>query len=181
MCNLLDMGFIILSNNPNFGNFKYTYNSIINNYGNDSFITCVYSKNTKENIKLYKEFCKTNKSSNNVAEMLNVGINSSEKEWNLILFEGIWLKQNIDKKYILFLENEKDIIYPLIYEKNINNVCYKAYNNFWEINFNGLFINKNALKEVGLFENKENWQKDWASKATNLKYKFKSILGVKII
>ena len=69
----------------------------------------------------------------------------------------------------------------MIYKKNINNVCYKAYKNFWEINFNGFFINKNALKEVGLFENKENWQKDWASKATNLKYKFKSILGVKII
>lgn len=181
---LPEINFIIISEEPNYGRFKFTKNSIINNYGEKANISCVVSKNIKENVNLYKNEVKTHIVKNkNILELINAGVINSTKDWNLLVNEGIWLKPNVDKKYSSFIENELDILFPISYELDINGKILNLRDNFIDCSFNGLLINKNCFKKVGLFESGEVKESKlaWNLKAIQEKCTFKSILGLKLI
>jgi len=181
---LLDINFIVISEQPNYGRFQYTKNSIINNYGEKTSISCCVSKNSKEDLSLYKKQIKTKIVKNkNILELINEGIINSEKEWNIIVSEGIWIKPNVDKKYLVFTESEKDILFPISYELDINGRIFNLKTNFIDCSFNGLLINKNCFLDVGNFieEDVVKSKLDWFIRANQKKCKFKSILGLKLI
>lgn len=180
---LPDINFIIISEEPNYGRFKFTKNSILNNYGDKSSISCVFSKNSKENVNLYKEEVKTQIVKNkNILELINEGIKNSNKDWNLIISEGIWIKPNVDKKYSSFIESEMDILFPISYESDISGKIFNLKTNFVDCSFNGLLINKICFNKVGSFESGDLIESklEWNLRAIEKKCIFKSILGLKL-
>mgnify|MGYP003472689346 CR=1 FL=1 len=178
-----NINFVIISENPNFGRFKYTKNSIINNYGDNTSITCVFSKNSKEDLKLYKNEVETHiVKNNNTLDLINVGIKKSKEDWNLIVNEGTWIKPNMDKKYSSFIKNEFDILYPIFYELDINGKMFNVKTDFIDCSLNGMMINKKCFDKIGIFEQFDFLESKtlWFFNAIEKKCSFKAILGNKL-
>lgn len=180
---LPNINFVIISETPNFGRFKYTKNSIINNYGENTSITCVVSKDSKEDLKLYKNEVETHVVKiKNTLDLVNIGIKKSKEDWAIIINEGTWVKANIDKKYSTFIKDESNILYPIQYELDINGKMFNVKNKFIDCSLNGMIINKNCFNQVGDFNQTDLLESKmlWFFNAIEKKCSFKAILGLKL-
>jgi len=179
---MLNLGFIILSLDGNIGGLKNTIRSIKNEYPNEPII-CSANKSIKPDpYKEMKLICTTYKSGNTITSLINKGFEKSTTEWSVLVMEGSRICKNLVKKYSMWINSEKDIVYPLIIEYNMNGYPCKINNSFYNCTLNGLCINKNFFKSVGnLSDNPlETSRIFWAIDAKEKGANFKSILGIKI-
>jgi len=179
----LNTGFIVLASELNTGRLKSTRNSIWNNYGKETPITCVVPNNTSTiELKAAKELCPIHKGKTTITSLINAGFKHGHKEWNILVMEGTWVKANIDKKYAYFLESEKDIFFPIVTDYDIQGKPVKIYNNFWDCSLNGLMIHQKTFKEVGDLADGslEQSRLIWNAEAQEKGCKFKAILGAKL-
>jgi len=178
----ISTGFIILATELNVGRLKSTRNSIWSHYGKVPMI-CVVPKNVSATeLKEAKEICGIHKGKDTITSLINTGFKFGHKEWNIIVIEGTWVKANIDKKYSCFLEDEKDIFFPIVTDFDIQGKPTKIYNNFWDCSLNGLMIHQKTFKEVGDFTDSslENSRLIWNAEAQEKGCRFKAILGAKL-
>jgi hypothetical protein len=83
------------------------------------------------------------------------------------------MRARLNDKFSLFVENERDILFPIAEGKT----------NFIDGTLNGLFIHKEAFKEVGKMEADgplAECKAAWAERAVTKGYRFKAIIGSKI-
>ena len=177
-----NLGFIILSVDGNIGGLKNTIRSIQNNSINYSIISVANKSIKSDQLKEMQQYCEVYKGGNTITSLINKGFEKTKEEWNIILIEGSRICKNLKTKYFKWITNNKNIVYPLIAEYNLNGYPSRINNTFYNCTLNGICINKNFFKEVGkLSENPlEISRTFWAMQAKEKGAEFKSILGIKI-
>lgn len=169
----IDFGFVVVCQNPNTGHLKTTVNSLRCNYGNRPFVTVVAEDMTGADLKDLR-LGPVVKNEGSLASQINTGIaEATWKEWCMVIQAGTWVRGLLDVKLSCFIESSKDILFPVI----------DRLTNFVDAGWNGLFIHRQAVKELGPFpeNNPEEWCKLlWVTEAIHLGYKFKGIVGAAI-
>jgi hypothetical protein len=171
----LDFGFVILFPEPKINLLKITLKSIYLNYPEYPFITVAANSIPANTISEMKKLCKVIKSKNTITSLLNTGLRNAPAEWVIFVCAGTLVKRKFCKKISRFIENETDVVYPIV-EK-----IYK-----WrECSLNGICINKKMIKTVGPFlENRDDLEfckEYWSLIATaTCNAKFKAVLGASI-
>lgn len=94
-------------------------------------------------------------------------------DWNFLVCAGATIRSGLDRKFAFFVEDEKDILFPIAENKPY----------FVDGTLNGIFIHKKTFKEVGEWgeDNDLAWVKTlWALNAIDKGCKFKAIANSKI-
>ena len=168
-----DFGFIILCHNDNVDSLRSTANSIKNYYDGLPFVGIATSKIDKDEMSLMKEVCKVYKGGKTYTSLMNKGMRHGCKTWNMFITAGSFVRPCVDKKINHFLEDDKDVVFPIVDKKT----------DFIDCTLNGLMIHKKTFNKVGKFEEDENLQMCkllWGCKAAEYGCKFKAILGYQI-
>lgn len=166
----LECGFIILCPDHNINLLQSTAKSIQARY-NIPYI-CVVDDSAKDTKEL-KAVCPTFKGRKTFSSLINTGFKHAPAEWNIIVMAGTKIRANLDQKFSLFVENNKDILFPLANNKM----------NFVDGTLNGLFINKKTFKEIGDMPEEESLElvkAMWGYMAAAKGCKFKAIIGSKM-
>lgn len=179
------INFIILSPEANFVRLKNTLNSIKYHLGTIE-ATCVVPKNIdKSKINDLQNICNNVfKGKNTFTSLINSGFKHSKKEWNIILFEGVYVKKSLLKKYRQFITSDKDILFPIDWSKDVQGKPKELFCDFWNCNLNGVLINKKIFNEIGNFSDNlplEISKLIWSATAVNFGCKLKGIIGLKMI
>lgn len=126
-----------------------------------------------QSFKEMNEICPTCKGKETYTSLINAGLKSPPAEWNFVVIAGTYVRHRLDNKYSMFMESEKDILFPIVDNKY----------NFVDATINGLLVHKNCLKEIGPMAEIgpfEICKMMWALEAIEKGYKFKAILGAKL-
>lgn len=179
----LNFGFIILSPDYNIGGLKNTIRSIKNNYEEEISIICSVSKSVKSaQLKEMQEVCETYKGGNTITSLINKGYEKLNCDWGILLLEGSRVCKNLQYRYKKWINSEKDILFPLVVDYDINWYPKKIYDSFYNCTINGICINKSFFCAVGKLSDDplEASRKIWTIDAVQKGANFKSILGIKI-
>lgn len=178
----LNFGFIIISPDNNIGGLKNTIRSIKNNYDDSSIICCVNKQIKNPQLKEMKTICPTFKGGNTITSLINEGYERLDCKWGILLIEGSRICKNLKERYSKWIKSDKDILYPLVVDYDINWYPKKIYDSFYNCTLNGICINKLFFKEVGKLSDMdlEKSRKMWTIKSSEKGANFKSILGIKI-
>lgn len=180
----LDVGFVILSPEPNIGRLKSTVRSIVRNYWKDIPLICVVPKKTPPSVlSEMKTICATSRGGDTITSLINTGIKKGHKQWNIVVMEGVWVRPHIHSKYANFHTSKKDIFFPIVPDYNRDGIPIRLNNTFIDATLNGLCLHQETFKEVGEFSSDDSMQLTklkWAINADKTNCKFKAVLGVKI-
>lgn len=181
----IDMGFAIISPEPNLGNLACTVRSIKNNYPVAPYVCVTVKGIHTEEYKKMSDICPIYKGKSTITSLINVALKKSKSDWTLIIMEGVPVHRGIEKKYGLFVENEKDVLYSITMEYDRQGKPIKIRNTFEEATLNGMLIHKTTFKEAGPFPDEDQSiptaKLIWAASAINQGCKFKGILGARIL
>lgn len=169
----LDYGFVILSLEHNPRLVSCTTNSIRNRYPDTKYICITEQSVCSNDIRELKHICPTYRGKNTVTSLINSGMKHAPAEWNIFVMAGVTLRNRIPQKYSYFIEDEKDIVFPIADGKT----------NFIDGTINGLMIHKKTFKEIGPLEDIEdmsNCKAVWAAMALVQGCRFKAIAGCKL-
>jgi hypothetical protein len=163
---------VVLNPESNPSLLRNTVNSIRGKY--DVPVISVTENSVKtQPFKEMNEICPTCKGKDTYTSLINAGMKHPPADWNFIVIAGTYIRHRLDNKYSMFIESEKDILFPIVDRK------YE----FVEATLNGLLLHKNCLKEVGKMAEVgpyEICKLMWALDAVEKGYKFKAILGAKL-
>lgn len=178
----IDFGFIILCLDYNKGNLNTTVRSLKNYYPDSKFIGVSPKKDNDLQLICPNLFYCDEK----ITSFINVGFKNAPSEWNMIVIAGNWMRSKLCEKYSLFIENKKDILFPIAG----NERPFGRKRNFIDGTINGVLMHKDAFKEIGDFYDIEDSYSEgkleisktlWAFEAVTKGYRFKAILGAKLI
>ena len=180
----LNFGFVILSPEPNFGHFKTTARSIATHYPGITGVCVTAGNATAAQVKEMKTLCPTFKGKDTITSLINTGIKKGKSQWKMIIMEGSYVRRGLIYKYSRFIEDENDVLYPIVTDYGKDGYPVRIYKNFDEATLDGMFIHQKTFKEVGdlsdnpLDVSKLMWAMEANRKEKNVK--FKGILGAKI-
>jgi GT2 family glycosyltransferase len=181
----IDMGFAIIAPEPNLGNLLCTVRSIKNNYPVSPYVCAVIKNMHTEEYKKMSEICTMCKGKNTITSLINTALKKSKSEWTLVVMQGVPVHRGLDKKYGLFIENKKDVLFSITMEYDRSGKIVKVRNNFEDATLNGMLIHRDTFKEVGLFPDGDlsipAAKLFWAAQAVDKGCKFKGILGTRIL
>jgi hypothetical protein len=179
----INFGFVIIAPRHDYGNICCTIRTIKNRYSNSPYICIVGNDTPKPNFDELNEVCPTFKGKDTITSLINTGMKKGCKEWNLFVMEGTIVRPNLDRKYSLFIESEKDVLFPIVTEYEKSGKVKKVRSNFEEATLNGMFIHAKTFKEVGNFEDSSipTSKFIWGVRAQELGCKFKGILGAQLL
>jgi len=167
----IDCGFVIICQNDNIGQINTTINSIRSNYADNKFC-CVFLEHHYSALEKRFKDLTVFKSEGSIMSSINAGLEQSLCDgWNFLIMSGTWVRNSLDRKYSCFLENEKDILFPVIKRKM----------NFVDGSINGVLIHKKSFKDIGKFNSKSSidiCKLYWANEAIEKGYRFKGIVGI---
>lgn len=180
---MLNLGFIILSPEYNFGRLTSTVKSIRYSYGENKCIAILPANSHAEDLKEAKTLCPAYQGGDTVTSLINKGMKHGCKEWNIIVSEGTIVKHNLHKKYENFILNEKDVLFPIIVQYNIEGYPVKIYKDFTNCTLNGLMLHAKTFKKVGPFEDfdLETSKTMWAGDGLAYGCQFKAIFGIRLL
>ena len=180
----LNVGFVILSPEPNIGRLKSTIRSIDRNYGKLTDRICVVAKKTPPSIlNEMKTVCPTIRGRDTITSLINTGIKRGHKSWNIVVMEGVGVTPNLHTKYANFYLDDKDVFFPIVPDYDRNDLPVRLNNNFVTATLNGLCVHQETFKKVGDFSDEESidlTKLKWAINAQNYGCRFKAILGARI-
>jgi hypothetical protein len=125
----------------------------------------------EESDKLKCKFFKTTKSKNKFFDLINLALKKTETEWNLIITAGSYIKYSFYQRIQNMNPKENEIFYPLKYNKY----------NFFDADFNGIFLHKERFEKIGDFKSQENFEHSkvfWNQTAIENGTIFKGLLGL---
>jgi len=170
----VDFGFVVLCPERNMGGLKSTIRSI-KNYFPDSHQLCIAPSDAiKEEIKEMKDICPTEKGGDTYTSLINKGMAKAKAPWNFLMFAGSYLRTRFYHKYAYFVEDEKDILFPIV----DRHYC------FVDGSLNGVLVHKAAFKEIGNMNEKFDIGEAkalWAAQGVEKGFRFKALMGAKII
>lgn len=169
----LRCGFVILCPDHAVALLQSTANSIKNRYPGVPFVCAADNTANAQDIKEMKSICPTFKGKDTFSSLINVGMFHAPADWNFIVCAGSTIRSGLDHKFSFFVDNEKDILFPIAENKY----------NFVDGTINGIFMRKDTFKEVGNWDEKGelDWIKTtWALNAIGKGCRFKAIANSKI-
>lgn len=169
----LDFGFVVLCSERAVKLLQNTANSIKKRYPGVSYICATDDSAKARDIKEMKEICPTFKGKNTFSSLINTGIKNSTTKWNFIVFAGVTVPSKLDLRYFIFVDNEKDILFPIIDGKH----------DFISGTLNGILINTQTFKSIGPIGNEGSLdfvKTMWSCKAVQKGCRFKAIANIKI-
>lgn len=179
----IDYGFVILSPDHNFGLLTCTMRSLMA-YHADRPVVCATAQDaTPADLKEMKTMCpKVFRGGNTITGLINKGMEKGHAEWNFIIMEGVTVRKPIQHLYSVFLQDKKDILYPIVTEYDMQGKPIRVRSSFEEATLNGILIHKETFKEVGKFTDNplEISKLMWALEAIDKECKFKAILGARL-
>jgi hypothetical protein len=168
----LDLGFVVLCPEPVVRALRVTANSIRSRY--QSPLVAVVPKGTKpEVIAEMKMICPVVEGHETITSLINAGMTTAPSDWNLTVMSGTCVKDNLDKKYSLFIEDTTDILYAIVdgrYE-------------FSDCSLNGIMIHRDTWNQIGPLCRKNPLsicKLMWAQEAIDKGCKLKGVIGVKM-
>ena len=167
----IDYGFVILCPERNLGGLIATVRSVARLFSKECL--CVLPKGvTKKELAEFAEACPTVKGKDTYTSLINIGLKKSKSTWNFIVMAGSTFRYQFYRKYSYFLTDDKDILFPIV----------DGHTNFVDATINGILLNRDAIQEVGEFEDIELplSKVTWALKAINKGYRFKAIMGARV-
>jgi hypothetical protein len=105
-----------------------------------------------------------------VTSLIDVALKNVKSEWAFIVFAGSVIKKKIDLKLSQYVENERDVLFPVV----------NRIHDFVRGSMNGILINKAFYDKVGEFGSGNDLQDTkilWADRALQNGVKFKAIVG----
>lgn len=180
---MLNFGFIILSPEYNFGVLNSTVKSIKYSYGEDRCIAVLPASSHPEDLKEAKKLCPAYMGGDTVTSLINKGMKHGSKEWNIIISEGTIVKHTLHKRYENFVSGEKDVLFPIIVQYDIEGRPIKIYKDFTDCTLNGLMLHTKTFKKVGPFEDLdlEKSKTFWAGSALTHGCQFKAVFGIRLL
>lgn len=167
--------FVILCPDRNLGGLKATIRSAAGRYPDAPKIIVVPGSISNKELQEFKVLGDVVKGRDTYTSMINEGLGRTKTEWNFIVFAGSIVKYRFYHKYSYFLEDNKDILFPIADGKY----------NFIDGTMNGILIHKNAIKDIGDMPEEdmplETAKLIWASNAVTNGYRFKAIAGARIV
>jgi hypothetical protein len=179
----LSFGFVILSPEHNIGRVQGTCRSIRNRYPKDTPVVCVVgSDTTKAELDELKEVCPTYRGKKTITSLLNTAMKKGHKGWNILVIEGTVVRPHLDRRFGFWIEDEKDILFPIVVDYNREGYPVRIYDKFNEATLNGVCMHQKTFKDIGDFsENPLEVSKDfWALEAASKGCRFKAVLGTKM-
>lgn len=182
---LKSLSFVIISTEPNIARLKDTVRSIRVNFGNDCAISCSVCKAIKkEQLDEFKEVCQSSRGGETVMSLINQGLKKAPGDgWRVLVMEGARVPNGLLRRYCRWVKSEKDVLFPIVMNQNIEGRPLSILADFGESTLNGTMMHASLFKEVGDFSDnpicisKNFWGMDAEEKGA----KFKAILGVKVI
>ncbi len=170
----LDFGFIILCPDMNPITLNNTAKSLQLSHPACSVIAVMPAVTKPEMAKRMKEVCSVYKGKDTITSLMNTGMRNLVNDWGIFVMAGTWVKAKIANKLSRFIENDSDILFPIV---------DKIYD-FKHGSLNGLCINKKVFKKVGPFSETGSipvCKEEWSIYASALcGSKFKAVLGAQI-
>ena len=179
----LSFGFIVLSPEHNIGRIQGTIRSIRNHYGNVPVVCITGEDITPAELKEIKAVCPAHKGGATITSLLNLGMKKGHNEWNFFVMEGTWVRRGLQHKFAYWIEDERDVLFPIVVDYDRDGRPVKIYKDFEECSLNGLCMNQKFFKAIGNFsENPLDVSKRfWQFEANDRGGKFKAILGAKLL
>lgn len=115
---------------------------------------------------------------------MNAAIRRGHKEWNLLVMEGVNVRSSVVQKYSLFIDQETDVLFPIVMDHNRKGEPCNIKNKFPDASLNGTFIHQKTFKAVGDFSDGESLVESklwWAAHAIEQGTRFKAILGTQML
>jgi hypothetical protein len=133
-------------------------------------------------VKEMKTLCPVYKGGNTITSLINTGIKRGHKEWNFLVMEGVFLRRGLANRYSTFMEDELDVMFPIVVDYNRDMYPTHIHSTFEDCTLNGMLIHQKTFKKVGnLSDNPLDVSRlMWAAEAREKGVKFKAILGNKI-
>jgi len=169
----LDVGFVIICPESNSGHLRHTIKSIRFRYGDAPCIAVVPHGISKEEIEEMKKFCPVYRGKKTITSLINTGLRNASG-WSLLVMAGSWLQGKEIQKFSCFVEKETDILYPIV----------DGVYDWVDATLNGILIHTNAIKSVGPFGDDNPLpvcKLLWSLDAIQQGYRFKAVLGSKIL
>lgn len=152
---------------------RYTVKSIQSRYADFPYIAITDDSASDRDLKELSGVCPSFRGEKTFSSLINLGFKHAPAEWNFVLIAGTTMRGNLDQKFGVFVEDEKDILFPIS----------EGRTNFVEGTLNGLFIHAGTFREVGdmlSLESLEDSKTVWATVAAEKGCKFKAIIGSKM-
>lgn len=169
-----DVTFLILCPDLNTAGLKDTVKSIKTHFPEVPYY-CIVGSNAKlEDLQEINKICSVLKAENTITSLLNFGVKKSKTKWCFTVMSGCFVKNGIFRKYNLFLNHDKEILYSVVDLKSWL---------FMNATINGMLLSRDALLEIGSFPNdcsipeSKAW---WQCSAVEKGYKLKGIVGTKL-
>ena len=142
----------------------------------DCLCIAIVPKGTSQTIvESMKPLCLTYRGGTTYTSLINQGVGKVKKnDWAIVLFAGTVVRPNFWKKYSVFVEDEKDILFPIT----------AGHTDFVTGSLNGLTMHINAIKLVGKMPEISDINEAktaWAYNAIAAGYRLKGILGTRFI
>jgi hypothetical protein len=121
-----------------------------------------------------KAVCDVHRGQETYTSLINVGLSKTKADWNFIVFAGSMIRPNFWVRYSMFLEDDKDILFPVV----------GGQTNFIDGSMNGILLHGNVLKRVGRLpeiSNLEQAKTVWAYTAIKKGCRFKGVLSSRIV
>lgn len=178
-----DITYIILAINLNISRIKSTVNSILRRDKRHKVICIVPKKTNIDDIKEIKAICPVYKGKDTISSLVNSGLKHTIG-WGIIVKEGVWVSKNIEKNYNKFYDSDKDIFFLVGMQCNIAGIPLKVFSEFSDCNISGITIHSDTFKNIGDFPETDNFENDrliWQCNGIEKEYKFKGVLGPKLV
>lgn len=164
--------FVIVCHDSNVSGVKNTASSIRGAYPYS--VSCVVPQDTHpDDVEMVKKTCPVSVGGTTITSLLNAGICNGGPEWNFIIMSGSWVRPGLDTKFSYFIENEKDILFPIV-DRQIN---------FVDATLNGILVHRKTFEEIGKFADNsplEICKLFWAMDAIEKGCRFKAIVGTQV-
>jgi hypothetical protein len=177
-----NFGFIILSPSHHYGRMKTTVGSIKSNHPGKDLLGVVPADANEQDVSELVGLCPIIRGGKSVTSLINAGMRQSKSAWNILLLEGCYVRELVDRKLFRFVNKESDILYPVMADYNQQGKPIRLYLTFDECSLNGITIHKNTFSRVGNFSDNplEISKLIWSQTAMDHGCVLKGILGVKI-
>jgi len=169
----LSCGFVILCADHNIKLAHITIKSIKAKYWGLPYICVLDDSANDQDMREISNICQAYRGKGTYSSLINLGMQYAPADWNFLIMAGTSLRSKLDQKFSYFIDNDKDILFPIVDRKY----------NFVEGTLNGLFINKKTYQEIGnMADNNplEICKLMWALDALDKGCRFKAIANSKL-
>lgn len=170
-----NLGVIILCPDYNSGGLKSTTNSIKMEIPNVPYVTMVANDARDDDVADLAKYSRICKGGKTITSLIDFGVKEVKTDWCMVVMSGSRIKKSILRKYGRFATCNKDILFPVLDRKYL----------FDEASINGILLNSNVYDDIGGFgdtvDDIQEAKLLWAGRALDKGYKFKALVGARLI